>query len=122
MKRHSFSPTVEQVYSTDNMLTMFKNDNYMDSTTTALSDVLYASHTLHRLYCDRDRAYFNKKPRVLQKNRKSSMGCLVATSGGAGSKEPAAGQQEEDQECKLKTPNEEARTQGVQHMMAKYQS
>jgi len=82
----------------------------MTSTTTALNDVLYASHTLNRLYCDRDRAYFNKKPRVLQKNRKSSMGCLVATNSAAGSKEYLAGQQEDDQDGKAKNQNEENRT------------
>ena len=73
LKREYFSPKVGQVCSTDKMLKMFKNEKYMTSPTCGAAEVLNASHTLNRLYCDRDRAYFSNQQRPLLQNRKSSM-------------------------------------------------
>ena len=95
LKREAFSPTVDRVYSTDNMLKMFKNDKYMSSNTCGTGEVLNASHTLQRLYCDRDRAYFNNQPRAHLRNRASSMACVPPAPSGA--RETHSGQYEEEE-------------------------
>jgi hypothetical protein len=64
---------VDRVYSTNNMLDMFKNDKYMSMNTCGKGEVLNASHTLQRLYCDRDRAYFTKQHRGNLNSRTSSV-------------------------------------------------